>query len=435
MPLLSTRGAASARGFGFGAGAVGGPPTFITMLTDANGGSAAPNYANAPQGAVENSSGDVYVGWRPNSNGTWSLLASKLNSSGTLQWHKVFNPNNVRNILSSYVTWNNISSQLIVSGSQFTGSFYRSAYASITSAGSIAAGGEFEREGGNNFVDSSGNIWLARNGSGATQGSQFQKYQSNWTNIANYNLYFGSSGNQRAANVGGVDSSGNMWGTMFEGTYDPNPRNELIRISSGGTITSYACNSALGFVGFYTPCVSPTYVYVNGGNKIGRVTLSNPTGTSTLINISGLSVTSLVADASDNLYIAGSNSTAARVAKISSSLNVVWALEVTANAGSLGFTSISISNNGNYLLLTCTANSDYSGYATTIKIPIAGNVSGPYTVTGTSMTLTFASATVSLTTSTFTLSTSSPTTGNLGTSWGSNTNSGSSTGFQNYTYP
>lgn len=436
MPLLSTRGAASARGFGFSGGIKSIPPVFITLLTDSTGGGASQNYNNVAFAITESSAGDLYVGWRPNrinvNSNEGQLVFSKLNSSGVLQFNKNFAPNAYPAILNGYTAWNNSAGNIVASGTSFTGGTYAGSFCTINPSGTILNGRYFDGVVNNAAVTSSGNVWVVLVKSFGDGGISLVNTNSSLTPSQAYSLY-PTGGFQRDGYIAGIDSSGNLWATTFVGDYTNGPFYDLVRLTPGGSLTFWPCLSAFGGVGFYKGFVGQNYVYLPAGSKFGVVSLADPWNASTAVTVTGMSVSAITLDSSGNIYLAGSSGNFGVVAKCSPSYGVMWARKVSSSVAACGFNGISMSNDGNYLFVNGSANNGNSGFALTMKISTMGFGPGDYVVPS-ATTLNVTPTSVSLSAAAVSLSATGRESNTNIPSTTTSTTSGNTNGYQNFRY-
>lgn len=224
MPLLSTRGAASVRGFGFGAAVA--ESYWLAQLTGSG-----VNYAN---GVAVGSSGDVYAGGIASGPGAQLSPIQKIDGKGVLQWQRSYSD-------GSAGTGTNIWSAAVDSSDN---SFYAGQIATgqdgclikYNSSGTIQWQRQFGVSSSNDVaygvaLDSSGNAYVAGVLNGSGKGF-IAKYDTN----GNFQWDNGTAGIFASFAGVAVDSSGNSY-VVGEGGGTPSGNPVLvIKFNSSGTV-------------------------------------------------------------------------------------------------------------------------------------------------------------------------------------------------------
>lgn len=319
MPLLGTRGAASAMGFGL-FGAVGPTPTYWIGLLGAAG-----SAENGSSVAVDSSS-NVYVCGANAGGGNFEF--AKYNSVGVIQWQ-------------------------------------RSLGGSGTSYGRAIA------------TDASGNVYVAGNSdinASATNNYQIAKYNSTSTLQWQYSL--GASNEERVYGIA-VDASSNVYlcGYIFDGT---SVDNGIVKLNSSGTLQWQRRLGSSGSddAGFGIAVDASGNVYTCGyttapGSNAFLLAKYNSSGTiqwqRRLWGSSGNQSTgqSVAVDNSGNAYVCGYSTAAGnndiQLAKYDTSGTLQWQRRLSSSSADLGM-SVALDSSANVYLVGYSNTSGANNY-------------------------------------------------------------------------
>jgi uncharacterized delta-60 repeat protein len=428
MPLLGTRGAASAKGFGFTALTGIGGPYWIGVLGGAS--------ADVGYGIAVDSSGNVYIAGSTASQGPGfgDAIIAKYNNSGVIQWQRVLGGASADD--RGYGVAVDSSGNVYVAGqtqSQGAGQtdvLITKYNASGTIQWQRTLGGSFDDSGNGITVDSSGNVYITGYASDAVFGAPdvlIAKYNTSGT--IQWQRTLGVANYDDVGNGIAIDSSGNIYVTGY--TFSP----------SGGTnayalVTKYDNSGAIQWQrilgdtnaerGYGVSVDSSGNVYITGftntsGSNDVLIAKYNPSGTIQWRRSLGATSedrgTAIVVDSSGNIYVTGYAYTAANynfvIAKYDTSGTIQWQRSLGGSSSDLGYgIALDPSNN---VYVTGYAYGAGSGLNDVLiaKLPNDGSKTGTYTVGGgsityaasslTASTITITSATSSLTSSTSTL--------------------------------
>lgn len=425
MPLLGTRGAASARGFGFGATS---PDSYwIATLSNSNA-------ARGERVALDSSKNIYVVGFEQDSNdyqafitkynpsgiiqwqrylgstrrgfgygvavdssnnvylvgsidelppvgtNTKGSVVAKYNSSGTLQWQRILTDSSGFGVYGQGIAVDS-SANVYITGQCWNGSNYDILFYKLNSSGTI----QYQKIIGSGYtdnafaitVDSSGNIYIA-----GTFNDVTGPYKMLITKIDNtggsitWQRSLDDSGNVDNDNARdiAVDSSGNVY---IVGIISISGSCLIAKYNSSGTLQ---WQRQLGGSGF-------------GGNTYGR---------------------GIALDSSANVYIAGYNDVQNCIfAKYNSSGTIQYQRAIASAGVDLGF-GITVDSSGGNVYVTGNANGNNNILVT--KLPGDGSKSGVTygaysylvsTLTDQAASLTSATSSLSISTSSYTAATSS----------------------------
>ena len=404
-------------------------PIFIQMMTD---GSPSQFYLNQAYTTSLDPSGNIYVGWTPNNSNQGQAMYAKLNPSGTWQYNVKFAPNNWTIFGGADTSYNPTNDTIVTSSVNFTGARYASSIFVTNAAGTITAGRyiEFPYNVGSIVDTSTGDIYWAIAES-STPGISFMKLNSSLAISSAVNVFNTAGNEQKAGRIIGL-SSGSLWAVTYSG---PSFIGDLVQINTAGSI-SY--NSARSFsnlpnAAFYGAgaSVGATNIYLPTGSGFGIVPIANPSGTVKRVTMTGMGATAVAEDSAGNIYVADTNG---YLAKLTSTLSVVWAVRLAGNLSNFSTNNLNVSSDGTYLLVSGCTNTSQAGQATVIKLSTVGVKSGTYVVPGAaSVVITNATVSASSTNIALVGSSTSPTSTIPSTI--SSTTSGSTAGYTNGKYP
>ena len=428
MPLLGTRGAASARGFGFlSFGARYWIATLGGASTDFGQGIALDGFGNCYVTGVTESAGA----------GIRDLLITKYDTSGTIQWQRVLGGTN-----------NDIGSGIAVDGS---GNCYVAGDTASAGAGSNdvlitkydtsgtiqwqrVLGGTNNDAGYGIAVDGSGNCYVAgyTNSAGAGSGDvlitkygtsgtiQWQRVLGGTNNDAGYGIAVDGSGNCYVA--GDVASAGAGGEDVLITKYDTSGTIQWQRVL-GGASGDAGYGIAVDSSG---NCYVTGYTYSAGaGSDDVLITKYDTSGTiqwqRVLGGASGDGGYGIAVDSSGNCYVtgytnsAGAGSNDVLITKYDTSGTIQWQRVLGGASSDVG-RGIAVDGSGN-CYVTGQTNSSGAGAADVLIAKLPGDGSktgtyGPWTYQASSLTaatssLTAATSSLTASTSTLTAATSS----------------------------
>jgi uncharacterized delta-60 repeat protein len=414
MPLLGTRGAASASGFGFTAlTGIGGPYWIGTLSNGANG-------ANG-QGIAVDSSGNIYITGYASISGSRKAIISKYNNSGVIQWQ--------RSLGSSFVDYSysvsiDSSGNVYITGitpSPSGGADNDVLIAKYNTSGTLqwqrtlgASTSGAVDNGQSIAVDSSGNVYVAGRTSSQGAGSDdvlIAKYNTSGT--IQWQRILGGSGSDIGQGIA-VDSSGNVYVTGYTsntGIY----KVLLTKYNTSGTIQwqRTLVGSGMEF-GYGITVDSAGNIYIvgyTGSNTDALITKYDTSGTiqwqRTLSGSATDAGYGISVDLNGNVYITGATSsqgagsTDALIAKYNNSGTIQWQ-RTLGGSGNDYCIGISVDSGGNIYTIGITNTPSAGAYYDFLlsKLPGDGSKTGTYTVSGASFT--YATSTLTAATSTLT---------------------------------
>ena len=404
-------------------------PIFIQMMTD---GSSSQVYTNQAYGTSLDPSGNIYIGWAPNTSGQGQAMYTKLNPSGTWQYNVKFAPNNWSVFSGASTSYNPTNDTIVTSANGFTGARYAASIFVTNAAGTITAGrfAQNPLNAGSIVNTSTGDIYWSIAVADGTTGISFMKLNSSLTITSSVNLFnTGTAGGVGGAVIG--QSPNTLWAVTYSA---PSYVGDLVRINTAGSM-SYVGSwsfSNLPSAGFYAGgSVGATNMYLPNGSGFGIVPIANPGGTSKNVTMTGMGAQAVAEDSAGNIYVADSSG---YLAKLTSTLSVVWAVRLAGNLSGFITNKLDVSSDGTYLLVSGCTNNSQAGQATVIKLSTVGVKSGTYAVPGAaSVVITNATVSASSTDITLVGSSTSPTSTIPSTT--SSTTSGPTTGYTNGKYP
>jgi uncharacterized delta-60 repeat protein len=420
MPLLGTRGAASASGFGFTALTGIGGPYWIGTLGDAS--------ADVGRGIAVDSSGNVYVTGYTNSQGAGSndVLITKYNTSGTIQWQRTLGGAGsdfgygiaVDSSGNVYVTGPTLSQ-----GAGGQDALITKYDTSGTIQWQRTLGGSSTDYGQGIAVDSSGNVYVTGYTDSYGQGNYdvlITKYNTSGT--IQWQRTLGGSVLDPGYGIA-VDSSGNVYVTGYTNSQGAGAYDVLItKYDTSGTIQWQRILGGSGNdIGYGIAVDSSGNVYVTGftdsqgaGNSDVLITKYNTSGTIQWQRILGGTANDggqgIAVDSSGNVYVTGyTNSQGAGsndvlITKYDTSGTIQWQRTLGGSITDYGW-GIAVDSSGTVYVTGQTASTSGTGINVLItKLPGDGSKTGTYTVGGVSFT--YAASTLTAATSTLTAATS-----------------------------
>lgn len=392
MPLLGTKGAASAQGFGFTLASLGGP-SWIGILS-ASGAGTSTDRGNAIAVA---SSGNIYITGITVISSIGKAYIAKYNSLGSLQWQRYFNNSTFE---SQFFSINLDSSENVYVHGYFTGtsSAVFLGVTKLNSSGTI----QWSTKLGTNGVTTNYGFGGAITSTGASYGVGYSVPVENFNPIM---VYYNSTGGVSWQKVLRYDGGGG-WG--HSATVDSSDNGY---ISYGSGVQGFAVFNSSGTnlstsqyayitldQGYTNICVdSSGNIYLSGSatggeqglvavkiNSSNAVTWAKRTysGSGNTYQGGGVAV-----DSSGNVYVCGSATIDGApykgiINKYNSSGILQWS-QTLSSASAIFLKSIKILNSSLYVTgnIERTNNDIFSAV-----LPINGSKTGTYTVGGTSIT-------------------------------------------------
>lgn len=417
MPLIATRGAASASGFGLfsAVGGLGGGHWIGTL----GGTGQSQGYSVSVDG-----SGNAYFFGSSNASGTNSFELAKYNSLGTIQWQKRLTGGTDSTGLSVYVDSSGNSYICGYSDGNPSGS-YAIQFAKYDTSGNVSwqrylTGGGAGAYGSAITADSSGNVYVCGNGTNTGYAAaQIAKYNSSGTVQWQRRLDLSASSIDTPVNSIAVDSSANVYICGYylnSGTQDI----YLAKYNTSGTLQWQRRLGGTGDqIGLGISADSSGNVYITGytvGATVSSVVAKYDTSGAiqwqqTLTGSGSEQGYSVTVDSSGNVYFCGRNTTTSNaflIAKYNTSGVLQW--QRILSGGDAYGRGIAVDSSNNYYI--CGYSDQRSGNNDFLfaKLPTDGTKTGTYVVGGYSYnyaTSSLTDATSSLTAATSALTASS----------------------------
>jgi len=392
MPLLGTRGAASARGFGFTALTGIGGPYWIGTLGDGN-------YLQYGYGVTVDTSGNMYfTGSSGSYNGNDAQNAwfvAKYNTSGVRQWQKYLGqlPNYIESFAITVDAAGNVYPVGYMTNNRTVVKLNPSGVVQWSRSISFTNGGS-----GRAYavaVDSSSNVYLSGYGPntiGTQTGAGINKFDNTPT-LQWFTTYYPNLDTALGTGVA-VDSSGNIYMSVYIDA-DPN-YGIVVKLNSSGALQWDKTINTGGYDRANAISLdSSNNVYVAGRinglsssgacalfkfNSSGTLQWQRKIGSNATMSYKGVAV-----DSSGNIYAAGdAPGSQTIITKYNSSGVIQWQRNISAGANNVGVNAISVDISGNIYI---------SGYANIpvrsfffAKLPSDGSKTGTYNVGGVSFT-------------------------------------------------
>jgi len=398
MPLLGTRGAASARGFGFTALTGIGGPYWMGLLRRGFGDDT--GYA-----ITVTSPGDIYISGSTYDGTNDNAVVAKYNNSGTIQWQSVLSGGSSVDFRGVAV---DSSGNVYAAGRDGGSTAGFNVAAKYNSSGTIQWQKTLGNMGVTQYVtpngpnavaiDSSSNIYVFGN----NQNGNFEVIKYNSSGTVQFQNEIGYA-NANAATII-VDSSGNIYTTGRSGVTSPF-RASIIKYNSSFAVQWQKSLLVNGSDTGGTGCAvdSSGNVYVTGTSDNGgdaNIFLAKYDSSGTLQwqrRVSLSTASSVVTDSIGNVYISGYASGFSRMflAKYNSTGTIQWQryITTTSNFGQSNAISIAVDISNNLYV----AGRIYTGSNQDIfiaKLPNDGSKTGTYTVGGISLTYAASSQTI-----------------------------------------
>lgn len=391
MPLLGTRGAASARGFGFlgGRASIGAPYWLGTL-----GGTG----TDTGYSVAVNDAGDVYLCGRANSGAQFGYQLAKYSAAGVIQWQRKLGGTGSNSDEQGFSISLDAQSNCYVTGQSFNGDEYDVVTAKYNSAGTLQWQRQLQGDVSNDIgrgiaATTSGDVYVCGNSnSGGTNFLILAKYNTSGT--IQWQRRLSLSGSAIIGRGVSVDSSGNVYvvGDRSQQYF------EIAKYSSSGTLQwqrQFGVGSELGraiavdgsgnvYVCGRSDQPGTAYLQVAKYNTSGDIQWQRRLGTGS----GGMDGFGVSVDSASNVYVTGQTFVNSNfdvfLAKYNTSGTIQWQRTLGSSGTDIGnglFNDIS----GNLYL---SAQTNVSGTVNFLfaKLPSDGSKTGTYTVGGFSFT-------------------------------------------------
>ena len=391
MPLLGTRGAASAQGFGlFSATGIGGP-YWIARL-----GGASDDQGRA---IATDINGNIYLAGTSFAGGSADFQIAKYNTSGTIQWQRSLGVSGSIQSANSIAVDNSGNIYLCGnSDASGTGEFQIAKYdtsGTIQWQRRLGAAGSTE-QGYSVAIDSSGNVYVSGY-SDTTGPTTFQIAKFDNSGNIQWQRRLGDSTISAISQSVAVDGSGNVYACGVSVDSGGNNRIQIAKYNTSGTIQwQRRLGSGSADYGYSVAVDGSGNVYVCGTSAISTIDIQvakyNTSGTiqwqRSLASSSADYGQSIAVDSSGNCYVCGySNATGTndfQIAKYNTSGTIQWQRRLGGSSDDRGL-SVATDISGNVYVCGYSLISSIPDFLFA-KLPGNGSLTGTYSVGGVSYT-------------------------------------------------
>jgi len=389
MPLLATRGAASARGFGMLAST--GPGYWIGLL-----GGAALDFA---QSVAVDGSGNVYLcGYTGVSSGDFQI--AKYNAFGTIEWQRRLGGTGGADEEEGRGIAVDSSGNVYVCGWSNASGNPDFQIAKYNTSGVIQwqrrLGGAFTDEYGSSIaVDGSGNVYVCGEGRASGVSAEFQMAKYDTSGVIQWQRRLGSTSSDVANSVA-VDISGNVYVCGFS-MASGNPDIQLAKYNTsggiqwqrrlGGTGEQYGNSIAVDGSGNIYIC-GTAEISGDFNFQIAKYDTSGNIQWQRSLNAASEEGRAVAVDSSGNVYVCGQSSATGtndlQIAKYNTSGAIQWQRRLGGTGAEVG-RAVAVDSIGNVYVA---GQSNATGATDFLfaKLPGDGTLTGTYTVGGASFT-------------------------------------------------
>lgn len=387
MPLLGTRGAATAQGFGM-----------FSLMNNYWIGRLGDSSTDVGRSVAIDSSGNVYVAGNSNGSGSANMQIAKYSNSGVIQWQRSLGAASTTE--AAYSVAADSSGNVYVCGQSTVSGNTAIQIAKYNTSGTLQWQRTLNRssanEGGNGIAtDSSGNVYICgySDYDTATPDIYISKYNTSGT--IQWQRRLGASSDEYGMSIA-VDSGGNAYicgYTNVNGAFDFC----IAKYSTSGTI-QWQRTLGVGSSSFgYSVAVdSSSNVYVCGSTLVGgaadlQIAKYNTSGTiqwqRRLGGGSNDVGQSIAVDGSGNVYVCGYTTVSAEdflIVKYNTSGTIQWQRRLGSSGNDRGY-GIAVDNSNNFYVCGYSVVSGAEEFLFA-KLPVDGASTGTYSVGGVSYT-------------------------------------------------